>query len=176
MRQPPYLFSQSFDKRSAVFAEPFFTVPVIGHHARDLSPEARRVVHFNAVAKLVNDYIIRDLGRREHEKTVEAEVPLRRAAPPARALAPHRYPAVIDADKRRKIFDPLRYRLERAPGKRAYLFVGKGRNLIPPARRSLTNRSISDVRIRRGARTTTERSRPTSTETVRLSLRIIFMP
>ena len=57
------------------------------------------MVHFLPMAQLVDDYAVYHFGRSQHQQTVDVEITLGRAAPPAGALVADCYAAEVDADQ-----------------------------------------------------------------------------
>lgn len=62
-----------FGQFMAVLAKPAPVDSVVGHNVRYLLPEGIRVVHVRQVAELVDNDIVRDLGRRHHKAVVKRQ-------------------------------------------------------------------------------------------------------
>ena len=81
----------------AVFLQSAAPRPVLREHPQHLGVESRRVVHLLPVAQLMDHHAVDDLRRRQHQETIEAEVP------PAGAAAP---PGLLTADGNSAIVHP----------------------------------------------------------------------
>ena len=81
---------------------------VMGEDAANLGIKMGRVIHFLAVAELVDDDAVENLRGREKQETVEIQIACRGTASPARALVPNGNFSVIDTDQRRIIGDSFR--------------------------------------------------------------------
>lgn len=70
------------------------------------------MVHFFAVAKLMNHNTIQHLRRSEHQQAVEIEITLSAAATPLRPLVPYSDPAISDANLWGIVSHSFRYDLQ----------------------------------------------------------------
>jgi hypothetical protein len=70
----------------------------LGTVALDLAPEALRVIENAEMAELVDDDVVEDLERGEHQPPVERDRTARRARAPKRALIADSQPRVPDAE------------------------------------------------------------------------------
>ena len=99
----------------SVSLQPFSAVFVVGKYAFHFRPEVGGVVHFQSVAKLVDDHIIYDFRRCEHQQTVKIQVASATAASPAGLLVSDRDSSVIYADlfriKGNSLREPIRLQL-----------------------------------------------------------------
>lgn len=66
--------------------EPFAVDAVIGADALHKRPECFRVIHVGQMAELMDDHIVKNGGRRQHQPPVKGEGPFCAAAPPAGLL------------------------------------------------------------------------------------------
>lgn len=93
-----HLCFQPTDDDSAVLPQPSLLLRIVRKNRCHQRPETSGVVHFLPVAELMHDDIVDDLRRRQHEETVEIEIPLRAAASPSGPLMPDRDTSIGDTD------------------------------------------------------------------------------
>ena len=104
-----------------MLAEPFFLCAVIRKDTFHQRPEPWRVIHLQPVAKLVDDHVVPDLLRSQHQQAVEIQIPFCGAAPPACPLIADGNASVCHAEKRREMRCPLRQILQGLLRKKADL-------------------------------------------------------
>lgn len=90
-----------------ILLQPLVPFPVVRENSQHLRVESLAMVHLFPVTKLVDDHTVDHLGGSQHQQTVEVEIALGRATPPAGALVADRYASIGDADQRRIVFDAL---------------------------------------------------------------------
>ena len=81
----------------SVFAEPLSRVVVVGARVCNEAPEMTRVIEPSQMHQLVNQDIIADAVRHQHESPIQADVTGGRAGSPARALIPDAHARHVDA-------------------------------------------------------------------------------
>ena len=81
-----------------MIAQPIALLAPVRAVSLDERPETSRVIRDAQVTKLVHDYIVEHLGRREHQPPIEGERAAWRARAPESALPSDTDPAVLDAD------------------------------------------------------------------------------
>ena len=107
------------------YFQPLHRLLILRQHPLHLGPEGLRVVHFLPVAELVHDHVVDHVLRRKHQKTVEVQIALRRAAPPPRPLVPYRDMSEGHANHFREMSHALRYDLKRPIGQLPYLLLAQ---------------------------------------------------
>lgn len=78
----------SYNKLISMVFKPFAGSTVVRIYRFYLLPKIFRVVHISQMAQLMDDHIVRDCGRRQHEPPVKRESAARAAASPAGFLVP----------------------------------------------------------------------------------------